>query len=95
MQYNTRTFLWQNVIFGVALTTGTLAKIRSDEAFSLFWEKCKKAATKLDIGEPVLMRKRMFEKVFHGKDASGNSSLCRRQLLANLPSFYRHCCKLH
>ena len=41
-----------------ALTTKTLTKVRTEEAFSLFWEKCKKAATKLKINEPVLPCKR-------------------------------------
>ena len=40
------------------LTTKTLIKVRTEEAFSLFWEKCKKAATELKINEPVLPRKR-------------------------------------
>ena len=41
-----------------ALTTTTLTKVRTEEAFSLFWERCKKAATKLKINEPDLPRKR-------------------------------------
>ena len=40
------------------LTKKTLTKIRTEEAFSLFWERCKKAATELKINEPVLPRKR-------------------------------------
>ena len=42
----------------VELTTKTLTKVHTEEAFSLFWEKCKKAATELKINEPVLPRKR-------------------------------------
>ena len=42
----------------VALTTKTLTKVRTEGAFSLFWERCKKAATELKINEPVLPRKR-------------------------------------
>ena len=42
----------------VVCTTKTLAKIRSEQAFSLFWKKCQKDATELDIGKPVLPRKR-------------------------------------
>ena len=42
----------------VALTTKTLTKVRAEGAFSLFWERCKKAATELKINEPVLPRKR-------------------------------------
>ena len=41
-----------------ALTTKTLTKFRTEEAFSLFWERCKKATTELKINEPVLPRKR-------------------------------------
>ena len=41
-----------------ALTTKTLTKLRTEEAFSLFWERCKKATTELKINEPVLPRKR-------------------------------------
>lgn len=40
----------------VALPIKILANTRSDKVFSLFWEKCKKAATDLDEGEPVLLR---------------------------------------
>ena len=40
-----------------ALTTKTLTTVRTEEAFSLFWERCKKAATELKINEPVLPRK--------------------------------------
>ena len=41
----------------VALTTKTLTKVSTEETFSLFWERCKKAATKLKINEPVLPHK--------------------------------------
>ena len=41
-----------------ALTTKKLTKVRTEEAFSLFWERCKEAATKLKINEPVLPPKR-------------------------------------
>ena len=41
-----------------ALTTKKLTKVRTEEAFSLFWERCKKAATELKINEPVLPHKR-------------------------------------
>ena len=41
-----------------ALTTKTLTKVRTEEAFSLFWERWKKAATELEIKDPVLLRKR-------------------------------------
>ena len=37
-------------------TSSSIANTRSDKVFSLFWEKCKKAATDLDEGEPVLLR---------------------------------------
>lgn len=37
----------------VASKTETLAKIRRVKFFLLTWEKCKKAATELDIEEPV------------------------------------------
>lgn len=40
-----------------ALTTKTLAKVRTEESFSLFWERYKKAATELKINEFVLTRK--------------------------------------
>ena len=40
-----------------ALTTKTLTKVHTEEAFSLLWERCKKAATELKINEPVLPRK--------------------------------------
>ena len=43
-----------------ALTTKILTKVRTEEAFSLFWEKCKKAATELKINDPVLPRKRFL-----------------------------------
>ena len=35
-----------------------MTKVRTEEAFSLFWERCLKAATELKINEPVLPRKR-------------------------------------
>ena len=41
-----------------ALSTKTFTKVRTEETFSLFWERCKKAATELKINEPVLPRKR-------------------------------------
>ena len=41
-----------------ALITKTLTKVNTEEAFSLFWEKCKKAAKELKIKESVLPRKR-------------------------------------
>ena len=41
-----------------ALTAKTLTKVRTEEAFSLFWERCKKAVTELKINEPILPRKR-------------------------------------
>ena len=41
-----------------ALTTKTLTKVRTEEAFSLLWERCKKAATELEISEPVLPPKK-------------------------------------
>ena len=41
-----------------ALTTKTFTKVRTEETFSPFWERCKKAATELKINEPVLPRKR-------------------------------------
>ena len=40
------------------LITKTLTKVRTEEAFSLFWKRCKKSATELKINEPVLPRKR-------------------------------------
>ena len=41
-----------------ALTTKALTKVRTEEAFSLLWERCKKATTELNINEPVLPPKR-------------------------------------
>ena len=41
-----------------ALTTKTLTKVRTKEAFSLFWERCKKTVTELKIKEPALPYKR-------------------------------------
>ena len=43
-----------------ALTTKTLTKVRREEAFSLFWERCKKAATELKTNELALPRKRQY-----------------------------------
>ena len=43
-----------------ALTTKTLTKVCTEEALSLFWERCKKAATELKINKPVLPRKKWF-----------------------------------
>ena len=40
------------------LTTSTLAKVRSDQRFALFWEKVKRAADSMRISAPVLPRKR-------------------------------------
>ena len=42
----------------VASTTKTFIKVRIEEAFSLFWERWKKAATELKIKEFVLPSKR-------------------------------------
>ena len=44
----------------VPLTTKALTKVRTEEAFSLFWERCKKAATELKINDPVLPRRRFL-----------------------------------
>ena len=41
----------------VALTTKALTKVRTEETFSLFWERCNEATTELKINEPVLPRK--------------------------------------
>ena len=41
-----------------ALITTTLTKLLTEEAFSLFWERCKKVATELKITKPVLPCKR-------------------------------------
>ena len=49
----------------VALITKTLNKVRTEEAFSLFWERCKKAATELRVNGPLLPRKiAMSYKIF-------------------------------
>ena len=40
------------------LTTSTLAKVRSDQRFALFWEKVKRAADSMGISAPVLPQKR-------------------------------------
>ena len=41
----------------VALTTKALTKVRTEEAFSLFWERCNEATRELKINEPALPRK--------------------------------------
>ena len=40
------------------LTCKTLERIRTDEAYDLFWEKVSLLQTKLDVSDPVLPRKR-------------------------------------
>ena len=42
----------------VTLATKTLTKFLTEDIFSLFWERCKKAATELRTNKPVLPRKR-------------------------------------
>lgn len=40
------------------MTIGTLKSVRSDNSFDLFWQKVNSKASELDIGEPVLPRRR-------------------------------------
>ena len=40
------------------LTVKTLQMMRNDEAFSLFWELVKLTASKFDVGDPLLPRRR-------------------------------------
>ena len=45
-----------------AMTIATLKRIRNDESFDLFWQKIEKARQSLDVGEPILPRKRKAPK---------------------------------
>ena len=40
------------------MTIATLKRIRNNESFDLFWQKIEKARQSLDVGEPLLPRKR-------------------------------------
>ena len=65
-----------------ALTTKTLTKVLTEEAFSLFWERCRKDATELKINEPVLPRKRQCPiRYFLGEGPS--------KFLDNVKHYYR------
>ena len=48
------------------LTCSTLEQIRKDESFDLFWEKLMLMQEKLDIGLPILPRKRRAPERFRG-----------------------------
>ena len=45
-----------------AMTIATLKKVRNDESFDLFWQKIEKARRSLEVGEPILPRKRNMPK---------------------------------
>ena len=56
------------------MTVATLKMIRSEENFKLFWQKTVKQAGELDIGEPVLPRKRKAPKHLEVGSSVGTSS---------------------
>ena len=41
-----------------AMTIATLKNVRNDDSFDLFWQKIEKARRSLEVGEPILPRKR-------------------------------------
>ena len=45
-----------------AMTIATLKKVRNDDSFDLFWQKIEKASRSLEVGEPILPRKRKASK---------------------------------
>lgn len=45
-----------------AMTIATLKKAGNDESFDLFWQKIEKARQSLEVGEPILPRKRKAPK---------------------------------
>ena len=52
-----------------AMTVTTLKSVRNDESFDLFWQKIEKARQSLDVGEPILPRKRKVPKRFEDGSA--------------------------